>query len=383
MRIYLLFSSISIFILPAPVLNLGLRNTFNLEAHAHLHRVLLRIINTPRAHTFLPTDTPYLHRAPPASQYPEWREHVMQRAWLAGRGTSMIRGGAAVGSWMKAPWVAWTEREGDVLSDGAETGSQYTYEGSETDAESTTFSGENGEGDFDEYDYDEEDDDRRDTDSETEWDVEGWRAWESEHAYEMWNGGGGGAGGLWLRNKAESLAAGRPRSRSLAAPSSSVHLPLTPTQQQAYPYQPSYPYTSPHQHYNPDLLLSPVSTSSDLSSVSGRRARSSTLAGPPQPDSPASSSTSPITWSPTSTSIRRPVAASGAGIETVLGAADSNSSSNAAPPRRASAQARSTHQRAETERRGSANSLEMQRALPPSRRAVTSPAAGQPGTKIL
>ncbi|KAF8606769.1 hypothetical protein BDV93DRAFT_520396 [Ceratobasidium sp. AG-I] len=356
-------------------------------AHAHLQRVLLRIINTPRAHALLSTDTPYLHRAPPASQYPEWREHVVQRAWLAGRGTSMMRGGGmAIGPWMSAPWVAWTEREGDVLSDGGDTGSQYTYEGSETDASSTTFSGEDGEEGLGEYGYgyeDEEDEDRRDMDSEVEWDVEGWRAWESENAYETWNGGGGGAGGLWLRNKAESLGAGRPRSRSLAAPSSSVQqLPLTPTQQQTYPYQSTYPYPNPHPQYNPDLLLSPVSTSSELSSASGRRARSSTIAGPPQPDSPASSSTSPITWSPTSTNVRRPITASGPGIETILGAPDSISNPHATPTRRASAQARSTQPRSETERRGSANSLEMQRAVPSSRRAVTSPATGQPGARI-
>ncbi|KAG8693239.1 hypothetical protein FRC08_009246 [Ceratobasidium sp. 394] len=166
-----------------------------------------------------------------------------------------------------------------------------------------------------------------------------------------------------------SLGGSRPRSRSLAAPIS-----RSASQQAILQPQP--------QPTEAQMLLSPSSTvSSEVSlssaSPSTRRARSSTIAGGPAPDSPVS--TSPSAWSPISSTgpvpgvvvgARRPLAVNSTGIETVLRTSE----------RRGSAQRTSSGQRpSDAERRGSTNSLEMQRAVPSTRRAVTSPTTGASG----
>ncbi|CAE6433939.1 unnamed protein product [Rhizoctonia solani] len=281
--------------------------------HVHLFRVLLRIINTTGAHVRLPTDTPIIASAPLASQYPEWRQYIVQRAWLAGRGTSVLYGSTVAGPWMRAPWIAWTDKEAESFIDPSPSESEADYESDESD---------------DAFEFIQ----TRDSDSEIEWDNEAWRAWESENAFGTWNS----SSSSWLR-LGSRVELGRPRSRSLATPSRSLSQPQTQVQSTS----------SPHH----ETLLSPVSTSSEISTTSPntRRARSSTIA-----DSPGNS---PQTWART------------AGIETVLKAPASNEAIS--QPRRASNQSRGVP----GERRGSSTSLEMQRAMP-SRRAVTTPAQG-------
>ncbi|KAG8690881.1 hypothetical protein FRC11_008389 [Ceratobasidium sp. 423] len=283
--------------------------------HVHLFRVLLRVINTTGAHGWLPTDTPIIASAPLASQYPEWRQYIVQRAWLAGRGTSVLHGSTVAGPWMRAPWIAWTEKEAESFIDPSQSESEADYESDESDASEFIHT--------------------RDSDEEIEWDSEAWRAWESENAFGTWS-----SSSSWLR-LGSRVELGRPRSRSLATPGRSSAQPQTQVQSSS----------SPH-----ETLLSPVSTSSEVSTTSPntRRARSSTIAGP---DSPGNS---PQTW------------ARSAGIETVL---RTPASSEAVPQaRRASNQSRAVV----GERRGSSTSLEMQRAMP-SRRAVTTPAQGSSG----
>ncbi|QRV77771.1 hypothetical protein RhiJN_05786 [Ceratobasidium sp. AG-Ba] len=312
--------------------------------HAHFFRVLLRIINTPgQATPLLSNDTPHHSPSPLASQYPEWRQHIVQRAWLAGRGTSIAH--VVTGS-VTGPWRGiLTERELELLDDSDESAGSMASNASPSldmlddlgDILSASGSGTTA----------------RDDESDIEWDVEGWRAWESEHA----GAANSWAGNNWLRALGGT---GRPRSRSLAAPISRSGS------------QNATPQTQPPQ---PTELLSPVSTvSSEMSlssaSPSTRRGRSSTIAAVANqpPDSPIS--TSPSAWasSPVSAtgavgpgSMRRTLTSGNAGIETVLRTTE----------RRGSQQ-----RRAETDRRGSANSLEMQRAVPSNRRAVTAPGAG-------
>ncbi|KAJ1303465.1 hypothetical protein OPQ81_011653 [Rhizoctonia solani] len=297
--------------------------------HVHLFRVLLRIIsiNNTSPHTWLPTDTPIIASAPLASQYPEWRQYIVQRAWLAGRGASILRGPMVAGPWMRSPWVAWTETEAESFIDPSPSESEAGHES------------------------DEEDDahlpeliQTRDSDSEIEWDNESWRAWESETAFGTWSS----SSNSWLRLTGGSrVEIGRPRSRSLATPSRSGS-------QQPPPVPSS---NSPHH----ESLLSPVSTSSELSNTSPntRRARSSTIAGPDSPGNP------PQMWART-----------GTGIETVLRTPASNEAISTTS-RRPSNQSRGVP----GERRGSVTSLEMQRAMP-SRRAVTTPAHGSAGKLV-
>ncbi|KEP48901.1 She9/mdm33 family containing protein [Rhizoctonia solani 123E] len=293
--------------------------------HVHLLRVLLRIINT-GAHAWLPTDTPIIAFAPLASQYPEWRQYIVQRAWLAGRGASVLHGSTVAGPWMRYPWLAWTDKESELFVDPAPSESDADYETDSSDEHPPALV------------------QTRDSDSEIEWDNEAWRAWESETTFGTWNT----SNSSWLRlgSRAEM---GRPRSRSLATPSRS-------SSQQQQQQQMQVQSGSPHH----ETMLSPVSTSSEVSATSPntRRARSSTIAGP---DSPGNSSPQP--WART-----------GAGIETVLRAP---ASSEAIPTAR-----RGSNNQTRIvpgERRGSAASMEMQRALPPSRRAVTTPAQASVG----
>ncbi|CEL62451.1 hypothetical protein RSOLAG1IB_04807 [Rhizoctonia solani AG-1 IB] len=290
---------------------IGIRTTDS-AIHVHLFRILLR--NSPGPHTSLPTDTPIIASAPLPSQYPEWRQYIVQRAWLAGRGASIMRGSIVTGPWMRPPWIAWTEKEAELFVDPSPSESEADYESDSSDDQLFFQS--------------------RDSDSEIEWDNEAWRAWESENAFGNWSS----SNNSWLR-LGSRMEIGRPRSRSLAAP---------PVQQ---------PNALPPQ----ETMLSPVSTSSELSATSPntRRARSSTIAGP---DSPGNSG-SPQTWART-----------GAGIETVLRTPASSEAISTAGSRRASNQSRGVP----GERRGSATSLEMQRAMP-SRRAVTTPAQGSAG----
>ncbi|CAE6498568.1 unnamed protein product [Rhizoctonia solani] len=291
---------------------IGIRMTDG-AVHVHLFRVLLRIINT-GAHAWLPTDTPIIAWAPLASQYPEWRQYIVQRAWLAGRGTCVLHGSTVAGPWMRYPWVAWTNQEAESFVDSAPSESDADYETDSSDEHLPELV------------------QTRDSDSEIEWDNEAWRAWESETAFGTWSSGGSS----WLR-LGSRVEMGRPRSRSLATPSRSS------SQQQMQA-------RSSSSHH--ETLLSPVSTSSEVSAHSPktRRARSSTIAGP---DSPGNS---PQAWTRT-----------GAGIETVLRTPASTEAIG-----RASNQSRVIP----GGRRGSATSLEMQRAMPPSRRAVTTPAQG-------
>ncbi|CAE6485352.1 unnamed protein product [Rhizoctonia solani] len=291
--------------------------------HVHLLRVLLRIIHTTAAHAWLPTDTPVIASAPLASQYPEWRQYIVQRAWLAGRGTSVLHGSTVAGPWMRSPWVAWTAKEAESFTDPTPSESDADYESDDSDPPELVQT--------------------RDSDSEIEWDNEAWRAWESETAFGTWNSSS--SSWLWLGSRVD---VGRPRSRSLATPSRS-------SSQQQMQVQNT---NSPHH----ETLLSPVSTSSELSvtSPNTRRARSSTIAGP---DSPGNS---PQPWT----------RATGPGIETVLRTPASSEAISGA--RRTSNQSRGT---VPGERRGSSTSLEMQRAMP-SRRAVTTPAQGSVG-KLL
>ncbi|KAF8685667.1 hypothetical protein RHS04_00569 [Rhizoctonia solani] len=288
--------------------------------HVHLLRVLLRVINNPGSHGWLPTDTPIIAPAPLSSQYPEWRQYIIQRAWLAGRGASIMRGSAVTGPWMRPPWVAWTDKE-------AESFTKLPTSDSEDDSE-------------DDYEDQALLFQTRDSDSEIEWDTEPWRAWESENVFGNWNV----STNSWLR-LGSRMEMGRPRSRSLATP---------PVQQPQQPQQ-----QSQHQqgtHPAQETMLSPVSTSSELSATTSpntRRARSSTIAGP---DSPGNSG-SPQAWART-----------GAGIETVLRTPASSETMSTVGSRRPSNQTRAVP----GERRGSATSLEMQRAMP-SRRAVTTP----------
>ncbi|KAG8698904.1 hypothetical protein FRC09_006949, partial [Ceratobasidium sp. 395] len=367
-----------------------------MDAHAHFLRVLLRIINTPGPHTFLQTDTPYLPTsAPLASQYPEWRQHVVQRAWLAGRGTAQmhVASGNVAGPWMTThPWMglpglggtglglggissALTERELEMLDQDESDESA----GSMATAESPGGAGGSPGGML--YDVLEDESGSgsgpRGDESEIEWDVEGWRAWESENA------GGAWGGGAWLKGLGVATpgggSGGRPRSRSLAAPiSRSASQQTTP---QPHHYQQQQQSMEPQQQ----TLLSPVSTvSSELSissaSPSTRRGRSSTIAagggGGGGPDSPVS--TSPSAWSPISStspvigsSTRRPLTAgSSTGIETVLRTSERRGSAQTDQQRRGSTQTSRGSSQVD-QRRGSATSLEMQRAVPSSRRAVT------------
>ncbi|CAE7050985.1 unnamed protein product [Rhizoctonia solani] len=294
--------------------------------HVHLFRVLLRIINS-GTHAWLPTDTPIIACAPLASQYPEWRQYIVQRAWLAGRGASVMHGSTVAGPWMRYPWVAWTEQEAESFANPSP---------SESDADNETDSSDER---LPELVH------SRDSDSEIEWDNEAWRAWESETAFGTWNS----TSNSWLR-LGSRVEIGRPRSRSLATPSRSSS--QQPIQTQS---------GSPHH----ETMLSPVSTSSEISATSPntRRARSSTIAGP---DSPGNSN-SPQTWART-----------GAGIESVLRAPASSEAITTAS-RRPSNQSRV----APGERRGSATSLEMQRAMPSSRRAVTAPSQAGGASKYL
>ncbi|KAG9096172.1 sensitivity to high expression protein she9 [Ceratobasidium sp. 370] len=334
---------------------LGLR-MMDGAAHAHFLRILLRIISTPGSHTFLLTDTPHLSSAPLASQYPEWRQHVVQRAWLAGRGTAQVHMGNVAGPWMRAPWCVLTERELEMLDD------------SDGSAGSLASAASEGGGAL--YDLPEDEVGGREDESEIEWDVEGWRAWESETTGGVWGSN------AWIKGLGMGFGASRPRSRSLAAPISRS------ASQQATPQPQPQPVET-------QTLLSPASTvSSELSlssaSPSTRRARSSTIAGGPGPgpgaDSPGS--TSPSAWSPISSTgpvsgigasvvvgARRPLTATSTGIETVLRTSE----------RRGSTQRSSGQRSSEAERRGSVNSLEMQRAVPSNRRAVTNPATGLGG----
>ncbi|KAH7336847.1 hypothetical protein B0J17DRAFT_665089 [Rhizoctonia solani] len=284
--------------------------------HVHLFRVLLRVADTTAAHTWLDTDTPIIASAPLASQYPEWRQYIVQRAWLAGRGASVLHGSTVAGPWMRFPWIAWTDKEAESFIDPAPSESDADYE---SDSSEDLHPPELVQ--------------TRDSDSEIEWDNESWRAWESETAFGTWNS----SSSSWLRIGSR-VEMGRPRSRSLATPSRSSS---------QHQIQSS---NSP----NHEALLSPVSTSSELSTTSPntRRARSSTIAGP---DSPGNS---PQTWART-----------GPGIETVLRTPASSEAISGT--RRTSNQSRGVP----GERRGSATSLEMQRAMP-SRRAVTTPAQG-------
>ncbi|KAG8738500.1 hypothetical protein FRC10_006785 [Ceratobasidium sp. 414] len=334
---------------------LGLR-MMDGAAHAHLLRVLLRIINTPGQHTFLSTNTAHPSSAPLASQYPEWRQHVVQRAWLAGRGTAQVHMGNVAGPWMRAPWCALTDRELEMLDDSDESA------GSMASASAAS------EGGGALYDLPEDEVGGREDESEIEWDVEGWRAWESENAASVWGGN------AWTKGLGMGFGGSRPRSRSLAAPISRSGSQQTTPQPQPQPVE-------------GQALLSPASTvSSELSlssaSPSTRRARSSTIAGGPGPgpgpDSPVS--TSPSAWSPISSTgpvlgttvvvgARRPLAANSTGIETVLRTSE----------RRGSTPRSSGPRSSEVERRGSVNSLEMQRAVPSNRRAVTSPPTGAGG----
>ncbi|CAE6455178.1 unnamed protein product [Rhizoctonia solani] len=290
---------------------IGIR-TMDGAIHVHLLRILLR--NSPGAHTWLPTDTPIIASAPLSSQYPEWRQYIVQRAWLAGRGTSIMRGSAVAGPWMRPPWVAWTDKEAELFVQPSPSESDADYESDSSDDQPLFFQ-------------------TRDSDSEIEWDNEAWRAWESENAFGNWSS----SNNSWLR-LGSRMDMGRPRSRSLAAPS--IQQPST--------------------HPPQETILSPASTSSELSitSPNTRRARSSTIG----PDSPGNSG-SPQAWART-----------GAGIETVLRAPASSEAISTAGSRRASNQSRGVP----GERRGSATSLEMQRAMP-SRRAVTTPAQGSAG----
>ncbi|CUA77222.1 hypothetical protein RSOLAG22IIIB_06577 [Rhizoctonia solani] len=290
--------------------------------HVHLLRVLLRIINT-SVHAWLPTDTPIIASAPLASQYPEWRQYIVQRAWLAGRGTSVLQGPTVAGPWMRYPWVAWTDKEAKSFTDPNEPDAEYETDSSDEHLPEVVQT--------------------HDSDSEIEWDNEAWQAWESETAFGTWNS----SSNSWLR-LGSRVEMGRPRSRSLATPSRSSS--------QAHIQAQS---GSPHHH---ETMLSPVSTSSEVSanSPNTRRARSSTIAGP---DSPGNS---PQAWT-------RP----GLGIESVLRTPASSEAiaTGTATSRRASNQSRG----APSERRGSVTSLEMQRAMPPSRRAVTAPAQANIG----
>ncbi|KAF8755205.1 hypothetical protein RHS01_05568 [Rhizoctonia solani] len=241
--------------------------------------------------------------APLSSQYPEWRQYIIQRAWLAGRGASIMRGSAVTGPWMRPPWVAWTDKE-------AESFTKLPTSDSEDDSE-------------DDYEDQALLFQTRDSDSEIEWDTEPWRAWESENVFGNWNA-----------------------EKSVPCHTAS---PATPTTQQQSQHQQG---THPAQ----ETMLSPVSTSSELSATTSpntRRARSSTIAGP---DSPGNSG-SPQAWART-----------GAGIETVLRTPASSETMSTVGSRRPSNQTRAVP----GERRGSATSLEMQRAMP-SRRAVTTP----------
>lgn len=276
-----------------------------------------------------------------------------------------MHGALVAGPWMRAPWAAWTDKEAEVFTedDISEFGDDYEDDGDELY--------EHEIGAMEGYDQG-----LRDSDSEIEWDVEGWRAWESENAF-------GAYANMWLKSRVENIGAGRPRSRSLAAPSSrssSIQQLQSSPQQTPHPHQPMYPYPSQQPYPHHDAMLSPSSTSSDISSTSPntRRARSSTIAVPSQPESPGSSS--PTAWSPTlGPGARRPLTAGTAGIETILRTSTSNAdTSGTVGSRRPSTQSRSTAQRSEPDRRGSAHSLEMQRAMPPNRdrRAVTSPAQG-------
>ncbi|KAG8766749.1 hypothetical protein FRC12_006674 [Ceratobasidium sp. 428] len=372
-----------------------------LIAHAHFLRVLLRIINTPGPHTFLQTDTPYLPTsAPLASQYPEWRQHVVQRAWLAGRGTAQmhVASGTVAGPWMAThPWMglpglggmglglggissALTERELEMLDQDESDESA----GSMATAESPGGAGGSSPGGM-LYDVLEDESGSgsgpRGDESEIEWDVEGWRAWESENAGGAW-GGGAWLKGLGVVTPGGGGGGGRPRSRSLAAPiSRSASQQTTP---QPHHYQQQQQSIEPQQQ----ALLSPVSTvSSELSissaSPSTRRGRSSTIAAGAGggPDSPVS--TSPSAWSPISStspvvgsSTRRPLTAgSSTGIETVLRTSERRGSAQTDQQRRGSTQTSRGSSQAD-QRRGSATSLEMQRAVPSSRRTVTGPSTG-------
>ncbi|QRW20306.1 She9/mdm33 family containing protein [Rhizoctonia solani] len=217
--------------------------------HVHLLRVLLRVINNPGSHGWLPTDTPIIAPAPLSSQYPEWRQYIIQRAWLAGRGASIMRGSAVTGPWMRPPWVAWTDKE-------AESFTKLPTSDSEDDSE-------------DDYEDQALLFQTRDSDSEIEWDTEPWRAWESENVFGNWNA-----------------------EKSVPCHTASPATPTTTTTITA-----SARYTSGSR--DDAFARFDVSELSATTSPNTRRARSSTIAGP---DSPGNSG-SPQAWARTGAGI--------------------------------------------------------------------------------